>query len=97
MPKQLAKTNEHGRRIGEDHPRAVLLDHEVGLLLGLLEEREKLVGRMLFDGKCQADIDAALRLAGLSYRCLAVKFEVCKRYIGKIASGERRCQTPVVE
>lgn len=96
MP-ELAKKNEHGRRIGQYHPRAVLLDHEVDLLLKLLEEREGVIGRMLFDGAAQAEIDTALREAGLSYRCLALKFEVGKRYIGKIASGERRCQTAMLD
>ena len=29
--------NEHGRRIGESHPRAKLLDHEVEQVLALLD------------------------------------------------------------
>lgn len=29
--------NEHGRRVGESHPRAKLLDNEVDLALALLE------------------------------------------------------------
>jgi hypothetical protein len=32
------KFGESGNRIGESHPRAVLTDHEVGLLLQLREE-----------------------------------------------------------
>lgn len=96
MPK-LVKTNGHGRRIGEDHPRAVLTDHEVALLQALLDEREEMIGVMLFEGATQAEVDAALTKACLSYRCLAVKFEVCKSTVQKIARGERRCQTPLLD
>lgn len=40
---KIAKTrmlavNERGLRIGESHPRAVLTNHEVGLLMGLRDE-----------------------------------------------------------
>ena len=59
--------NEHGLRIGEDHPRAVLADAEVDLLL-------------------------ELRSTGLSYRLLAVKFEVSKSCVAKICRGEHRAQ-----
>lgn len=92
MPR-LVKVNDHGRRIGEDHPRAVLTDHEVDLLMELLDEREALIERMAAEGFCRHDIGAALTAGCLSYRCLALKFEVCKRYIGKLAHGERRAQT----
>jgi hypothetical protein len=91
---QLVKINEHGRRIGESHPRAVLTDHEVELLLGLLGERDALVIRMHAEGARQAEIDKALTVAGLSYRCLALKFEIHKQHVAKIAQGARRCQTP---
>ncbi len=93
MPRHV-KTNEMGRRIGESHPRAVLTDHEVGLLIDMLTEREVIIGRMQFDGARQVAIDTALTATGLSYRCLALKFEVHKQTIAKIAKGVRRCQTP---
>lgn len=32
------KVNERGLRVGESHPRAVLTDHEVDLMLELREE-----------------------------------------------------------
>ena len=35
---KLVALNENGKRIGEHHPRAKLLDAEVELLHGLLEE-----------------------------------------------------------
>lgn len=94
MPRQDVKTNEKGRRIGESHPRAVLSDHEVDLLHDLLAEREAIVARMLFDGLGQGEIDVELARAGLSYRCLAVKLEIAKDTVRKIAKGLRRCQTP---
>lgn len=94
MPRRV-KINEMGRRIGESHPRAVLTDHEVGLLIAMLDERDALLGRMAFDGARVAEIDAALIAAGLSFRLLAAKFEIHKQTVAKIARGERRCQTPV--
>lgn len=92
----LVKINEQGRRVGESHPRAALLDHEVDLLMELLDEREKLIGEMLFAGAAQVEVDAALTAKGLSYRCLAIKFEVHKQTVAKIAKGYRRCQTVAV-
>lgn len=86
------KKNEMGRRIGESHPRAVLGDHEVELLMAMIDEREALIRRMA--GTRQVEIDAALTLAGLSYRCLAITFEVHKQTVAKIAKGARRGQSP---
>lgn len=36
--KRVVYLNERGNRIGESNPRALLSDHEIGLLLGLREE-----------------------------------------------------------
>lgn len=94
-PKISVKVNEQGRRIGEDHPRAVLSDHEVMLLMVLLGERDTLVLEMQRAGARQVEIDKALTEKGLSYRCLGIKFEIDRCYVGKIARGVRRCQTPV--
>lgn len=92
MPK-LVKFNDHGRRIGESHPRAVLIDHEVDMLIDMLAEREALIARMLASAATQAEIDRALREKCLSYRRLALKFDVHKSCIAKIAGGLRRCQS----
>lgn len=35
---RMLAVNERGLRIGESHPRAVLTDHEVGMLMELREE-----------------------------------------------------------
>jgi len=37
-PKELVAVNERGRRIGEDHPRAKLSNHEIDLMQELFEE-----------------------------------------------------------
>ena len=93
MP-QNVKKNEQGRRIGESHPRATLTDHEVDLLFEMLAERDGLIAVFKASGSTQGEIDAALAARRLSFRCLAVKFEVHKQTVAKIARGVRRCQTP---
>jgi len=91
-PLRYVKTNEAGRRVGEDHPRAVLSDHDVELLWGFLEERAALIARLRRAGAPQARIEAELTQAGLSYRLLAAKFDVHKQTVAKIANGDRRGQ-----
>ncbi len=93
LPRHVKK-NEHGRRIGESHPRAVLSDHEADLLFTLLAEREALIAVLKAKGARQVEIDTTLAANCLSFRCLAVKFEVHKQTVAKIASGARRCQHP---
>lgn len=97
QPNKPARTNALGRRIGEDHPRAVLTDHEVDLLCVFLAERDALIQRLMAGGATRPEIDAALRTAGLSYRLLAIKFEVGKSAVQKIAQGQRRCQIVMVD
>lgn len=92
MPKHV-KINAHGRRIGESHPRAVLSDHEADLLFSFLAEREAVIAVLKAMGARQVEIDTALATKGLSYRCLAEKFEIHKQTVAKFASGARRCQT----
>lgn len=95
MPK-LVKINERGRRIGESHPRATLTDHEVDLLLVLLGEREALIEEMQRARAVQAAIDIAVARRGLSFRRLAVKFDISYSHVAKIARGDLRCQTPAI-
>lgn len=40
MSKKIICVNERGLRIGEDHPRAKLTDHEVDLIREMAEERD---------------------------------------------------------
>lgn len=67
---KLVALNERGRVIGENHPRARLLDSEVDQVLELVE-------------------------SGMSYARIAEKMQITKSCVGHIASGRRRCQTPV--
>lgn len=92
-----AKRNGSGRIIGQDHPRAKLTDHEVELIQELLDDRQLLLDRLAFENADPVRIQTVLVTAGLSLRCIAVKFEVHRSCIVKIARGERRCQTPSVE
>lgn len=61
--------NEAGHVVGEDHPRAVLTDHDVDLLL-------------------------ELRAEGMSYRWLALKFEISHKHCWRIVKGVARGQIP---
>jgi len=53
--------NEHGRRINESHPRALLTDNEINLIRKLHEDGLDRQGRVI--------------RKGLSYRQIAEKFE----------------------
>ncbi|MBV2180966.1 MAG: hypothetical protein KUL86_06985 [Castellaniella sp.] len=90
----MIRYNADGRRIGEGHPRAVMADQDAVLLIAMLQERAHLVERMQAEGCGQVATDQALTAAGLSYRCLAERFEISKSHVYKIASGKRRCQLP---
>lgn len=89
----MTTTNTHGRRIGEDHPRATLTDQDVVLIFSLLDEREAALERWKGEGLDAWQIDNALTLTGLSYRCIAERFDIDKSTVFKIASGARRNQT----
>lgn len=93
MPTNVKK-NEHGRRIGESHPRAILSDHEANLLFMLLAEREALLAILKARGVNHARVKDTLIAAGLSLGMLAAKFEIHRGTVVKMARGERRCQTP---
>ena len=94
-PKKFLGFNEGGRRVGETHHNAGLSDHEVGLLLLLLDERENLIETLDAEGAVQHEIDAKLAATGLSYRRLAEKFEVSKSTVQHINQGRQRLQKPV--
>jgi hypothetical protein len=93
-PKVFIKVNEKGCRIGDSHPRAVLTDHEVDLLMELLICRDEIIEHLEAKGCSRSVIDATLCEEQLSYRWLAIKFEVHVQCIAKINRGERRCQRP---
>jgi len=89
----MTTTNIHGRRIGEDHPRATLTDQDVALIFAMLDERDAALERWKGEGMDAWQIDNALTLTGLSYRLIADKFNIDKSTVFKIASGARRSQT----
>jgi hypothetical protein len=72
------------------HWRAKLSDHEVELLLVLLNDRRQLIKARETAGDGQGGIDQALKVSGLSWRALAAKFDVSVRLVRLIASDERR-------
>ncbi len=56
--------NESGRRIGESHPRAKLMDHEVDQVLALLEagmSYAQVAGKMDVSKSCVAHIATGRR------------------------------------
>ena len=91
-PRNRAKTNARGRRIGEDHPRATISDRDVALIFALLDEREAAIERWRGAGLSGWQFDNALTLTGLSYRLIAEKLGIDKSTVYKIASGARRNQ-----
>lgn len=93
MPKvKFVPVNERGKRIGEGHPRAKLSDHEVGLVLALLEERARIWRQLADYGLARSEIQTALRVAQLNRAGIAEKFEISKWHVIAIESGRRRGQ-----
>lgn len=56
----------------------------------LLTTRRKLVSSLRCDGAKQGAIDRALRDRALSYRGIAIKFDVSIRLVRLVATGARR-------
>lgn len=91
---KLVAINECGRRIGEGHNMAKLSDHDVELIFGLLDEREKIIKRLTEYGLCWREIERALFASQLSFAGIGEKFEVTKGCIWRISVGHRRGQYP---
>jgi hypothetical protein len=89
---KLVAINELGRRIGETHGRAKLTDHDVELILGLLEARAVLLAEYLKVGLTRREIERSLHTAQLSYAGIAEKFEISKSQVRWIAIGSQRGQ-----
>lgn len=63
---RMIAVNEQGRRIGESHPRAVLSDHEVDLVLELLDSglsQRVVAEKMEVSRRCVRDIASGRRRA----------------------------------
>lgn len=72
---KLVALNENGRRVGESHPRAKLLDEEVELVLGLLAEGlsyAKVAEKMDVSKSCVAHIATGRRRGQLVARTVRV-------------------------
>lgn len=91
-PRNGAKTNAKGRRIGEGHPMATISDRDVALIFAMLDEREVILERWRGAGLGVEQINNGLALVGLSYRLIADKFGIDHSTVYKIASGVRRNQ-----
>ena len=82
-------------RIGQAHGRAKLTDHDVELILSLLEARDVLIDEYRKVGLGKRQIEKALHTAQLSYSGIAEKFEISKSHIRWIALGLQRGQPAV--
>jgi hypothetical protein len=91
-PTRLVAVNAAGHRIGEGHHRAILTDHEVDLMLALLDEREALLERCQREGRTRSQTDKELNVCRLSFGMLAIAFEVSKAAVVAIHRGDRRGQ-----
>lgn len=86
--------NDRGYVIGEQHHRAKLTDHDVELILDLLDAREVLLAEYRKVGLSHGQVHKALAKAQLSEAGIAGKFEVSRRTIRDLRDGRRRNQTP---
>lgn len=89
---KLIAMNDLNRRIGEGHGRDKLTDHDVELILGLLDARRVLMAEYRKVGLSRGFINGKLHEAQLSYSGIAEKFEVSKSHIAWLAWGLRRGQ-----
>lgn len=89
---KLVAINELGRRIGETHGRAKLSNHDVELMLSLLDCRALLLAEYRKVGLSRRELEMALHSAQLSYSGIAAKFEVSKSQVRWIAIGSQRGQ-----
>lgn len=92
---RLVAVNEHGMRVGETHHRAKLTDHDIDLIVSLLDARNDAIEVGLAAGMSRSVLDAHLAALQLSYRWIASKFEISKSHVRWIAIGLQRSQMPV--
>jgi len=90
--KRLVAVNAKGYRLGEDHHRAKLTNHDIDLILDLMEARDLLLVEYQKVGLGKHAIQMALSKAQLSERWIAAKFEISRRTVRDIYSGKIRGQ-----
>lgn len=86
--------NTIGRRVGEDHHNAKLTDHEVDLIRGMLDERDRFIKQLEAAGYGREQIRHAPKFVCLDIRSIAVKFDVAPSTVQAIHAGTRRAQSP---
>jgi hypothetical protein len=92
---KLVAINENGMRMGEGHGRAKLSDEDVELIQSLLECRDMLIDEYTKVGLTWGFIRNVLAEKQLSYRGIAVKFEISKSHVRHIANGTVRARAAV--
>lgn len=93
--RRLLAVNDRGHVIGEQHHRAKLTDHDVDLVLDLLEARDALIAKLRRAGASCRQVQLALIVTQLSAEHIAGKFEVSRRTIRDIGLGRIRGQLAV--
>ncbi len=91
--KRFFAINANGLRVGEDHPRAKLTDHDVDLIRDALDERDAFVAVLVGLGYRRLVIRRALSWLEMDVRGIARRFEVSRSLIQDIYVGRRRAQT----
>lgn len=91
---KLVAISEAGKRMGEDHGRAKLSNHDIDLIQSLLECRDALIEEYQKVGLPLTQIHVVLRKAQLGYGGIAWKFECSKRLVRDIHSGKVRSCHP---
>lgn len=92
---RLVAISESGTRMGEGHGRAKLSDHDVELILALLDARTDALEAGKAAGMSPSQLCAHLNALQLSYRWIGLKFEVTKKHIANIAHSRVRCAVAV--
>jgi hypothetical protein len=80
--------------MGEGHGRAKFSDHDVGLILSLLDARNDAIEVGLAAGMSPSVLAAHLLALQLSYRWIAIKMECSKRYVRDLDKGRVRSLVP---
>ena len=75
---KIVAVDEHGRRVGESHPRAKLTDHEVELI------------RQLAEGEVMRNAQGRFEKRGLTYAEIAAKFDVATETVKSICLYRKR-------
>lgn len=87
--------NERGIRVGETHHRAKFSDHDIELIVALLDARNDAIETGKAAGMSTSMLQAHLVALQLSYRWIAIKMECSKSQVKAVADGRVRGQAAV--